>query len=171
MRTTASRLLSKLEADEQRLLNDELACQEQQQTVLPDGVIHADLFRDNVLFGEGRLMGMIDFYTASNGPLIFDLAVTVNDWCVDESGEIDPSRYKALLQGYASERTLSAQELEAWPIMLRRAALRFWLSRLVELHFPRPGEMALIKDPGEFRRILELRVAGSPSLRIAISND
>ncbi|MES9962340.1 MAG: homoserine kinase [Candidatus Sedimenticola sp. 20ELBAFRAG] len=170
MRTSATRLSTHLSEADLRLLQDELNYQEcYRKADLPRGVIHADLFRDNVLFSNGRLAGLIDFYTACDGCLLYDLAVTVNDWCVEEDGCVDHSRQEALIRGYSSERQITPGEADAWGVMLRRAALRFWISRLVEFHSQRPGEMALIKDPDEIKRILVSRSMGNvPPLEVGV---
>ena len=130
---------------------------------LPQGVIHADLFRDNVLWDGEFVGGVIDFYFAGVDALLFDVAVTANDWCADADGRLDPALTSALLEGYAESRPFTAAERAAWPAMLRAAALRFWLSRLEDFHRPRAGEMVLVKDPGEYRRILHQR-ATDPAL-------
>lgn len=167
---TAPQVHGFLDAAQRALLETEMA--EQQAfsasadfTALPGGPVHADLFRDNVLFGEPhpgetvpRLSGVIDFYFAGCDSWLYDLAVTANDWCIDEaSGEFDRDRLHALLAAYRRERPLTAPEMRAWPAMLRAAALRFWLSRLHDLHCPRPAEVIQPKDPAHFERILRAR--------------
>ncbi|WP_374484637.1 homoserine kinase [Zoogloea sp.] len=157
-RDCAARVRAHLPADEQAELDAELAFQAGfDLAALPQGVIHADLFRDNVLWDGDFVGGVIDFYFAGVDALLFDVAVTVNDWCADADGQLDPARVAALLASYAEARPFSTAERNAWPAVLRAAALRFWLSRLEDFHLPRPGEMVLVKDPGEYRRILRLR--------------
>ncbi len=130
---------------------------------LPAGPIHADLFRDNVLFDGKAIGGVIDFYFAGCGPWLFDLAVTVNDWCVDlDSGAFDEARAGALLEAYHALRPLRDEERGFWRAMLRAAALRFWISRLYDLHVPRPASVLEPHDPARFERMLQLRVRGGP---------
>jgi len=126
---------------------------------LPAGPIHADLFRDNVLFDGDHIGGVIDFYFAACTAWLFDLAVTVNDWCVDpDSGEFDQPRARAMLQAYHEARPLTDLEHQVWRTALRAAALRFWLSRLYDLHLPRPAALLKPHDPARFERTLRLRV-------------
>jgi homoserine kinase type II len=138
---------------------------------LPQGPVHADLFRDNVLFeahapgAPVRLAGVIDFYFAGHDSWLYDLAVTVNDWCIDPtSGEFAADRLGVLLAAYRQHRELTAPEIRAWPAMLRAAALRFWLSRLHDLHCPRPAEVIKPKDPAHFERIVRARRRSVPAL-------
>ncbi|MGD9953611.1 MAG: homoserine kinase [Burkholderiales bacterium] len=153
-----------LDGAARRLLEAELEFQAGQRFPdLPRGPVHADLFRDNALFESGRISGVIDFYFAGVDCLLYDVAVCANDWClVDPAADrrLDPARLGAFLGAYAELRAPSAEELAAWPVMLRAAALRFWLSRLHDLHLPRPGELVHAHDPDHFRDILERRVAG-----------
>lgn len=157
---TAPKVMPYLDAGAQTLLRDELDYQAAQHfDGLPRGPIHADLFRDNVLFEGERLGGVIDFYFAGVDSWLFDIAVTLNDWCVHAEGTIDAPRARAMLDAYATVRTIEPLEHRAWPTMLRAAALRFWLSRLHDYHLPRPGELVHAHDPEHFRRILTLRIA------------
>ena len=126
---------------------------------LPNGPVHADLFRNNVMFDGDQLSGFFDFYFAGCDTWLFDIAVTVNDWCIAlDSGETDPARVRAMLDAYRAVRTFTPDEEEAWPAMLRAAALRFWLSRLYDYYLPREAEMLTPHDPTHFERILRHRI-------------
>ena len=164
-RWAAPQVMPFLDAPKAALLRNELAFQAgHRHDTLPRGPIHADLFRDNVLFDGMRVGGVIDFYFAGVDAWLYDVAITLNDWCVGSAGEVDEIRAVALLSAYRARRDFSAGERAAWPVMLRAAALRFWLSRLFDFYLPRPGELTHAHDPEHFRRILELRVAGVAAL-------
>jgi homoserine kinase type II len=121
---------------------------------LPRGVVHADLFKDNVLMAGERIAGFIDFYYACNDVLIYDVAIALNDWARRPDGTIDPALARAFLAGYQAVRPFAAEEIAAWPTMLRAGALRFWVSRLLDLHYPMAGALTYTKDPTVFRDLL-----------------
>ncbi|MDE2148522.1 MAG: homoserine kinase [Gammaproteobacteria bacterium] len=158
-----ARVLPRLPPAEAQLVADELAVQAGlEAAALPQGVIHADLFRDNALFVDQRLTGVIDFYYACVDALAYDLAVAVNDWCAEADGRLNRTRAQALLDTYRARRQPAAAEIAAWPLMLRAAALRFYLSRACDWYFPRTGDLVHVKDPAPFRRILEAHRAQPP---------
>ncbi|HJV84802.1 MAG TPA: homoserine kinase [Noviherbaspirillum sp.] len=127
---------------------------------LPRGPVHADLFRNNVMFVGERLTGFFDFYFAGCDTWIFDVAVTVNDWCIDvNTGALDEQRVRALLDAYHAVRPFVEPEKIAWRPMLQAGALRFWLSRLYDFYMPREAEMLTPHDPGHFERILRQRIS------------
>ncbi|MFV1983968.1 MAG: homoserine kinase [Thiohalomonadales bacterium] len=162
---SSKKVINKLPKEQQVQLQTEIEFQNQHQNeMLPRGVIHADLFRDNALFNEDKLTGIIDFYYACNDILVYDLAITVNDWCVQEDGELNNEQVVALVNSYQTERPLNPLEINSWPAMLRAAALRFWLSRLLDWHFPRDGELTHYHDPEVFQRILTSRIAHQNTL-------
>jgi homoserine kinase type II len=170
-RETAPVVMPHLPAAAQQLLQDEMAFQETfaagaiYGNLLKDafGPVHADLFRNNVMFNGDRLTGFFDFYFAGCDTWLFDLAVTVNDWCIDvDSGELALPRVQAMIASYHAIRPFSDAETKAWQGMLRAAALRFWLSRLYDFYLPRDAEMLTPHDPVHFERILRLRVNNSP---------
>ena len=150
------------------LLRSELAFQNHiaagsASAALPRGPIHADLFRDNVLFEQGRLTGFFDFYFAGVDSWLFDIAVCLNDWCVRlPSGAHDAERAAAFLAAYSGVRPLGTAERRLLPSLLRAGALRFWISRLWDLHLPREAALLKAHDPGHFERVLRERVAHPP---------
>jgi homoserine kinase type II len=133
---------------------------------LPRGVIHGDLFRDNVLMDGERVGGLIDFYFACNDAFVYDLAITINDWCMavegpSTSSRLDAERAQSMLKAYQTVRPLTPAEVNIWPLALRVAALRFWISRLYDLHLPRDGEMVTPHNPDHFKRILQNHIASA----------
>jgi len=161
--SVAPELAAHLAPGQAALLADEIAHQRAfaasaAAASLPASAVHADLFRDNVFFDTPaqppRLAGIIDFWFSGMDTWLFDLAVAANDWCIDDSDRVDTERLDALLEAYRRVRPLQPAEHDAWPTMLRAAALRFWLSRLDDLHRPRPAELVVPKDPARFERIL-----------------
>lgn len=121
---------------------------------LPKGALHGDLFHDNALFDGDSLGGIIDFDYACHDYFVYDIAITINDWCIDKEGAIVASKKNALLSAYDSNRSLLDCEYAGLPIMLQVAALRFWLSRLYDKTFPLEGELTFVKDPNECRKML-----------------
>ena len=129
---------------------------------LPSGPAHCDLFRDNVLFDGTfempKMGGFIDFYFAGCDTWLFDVAVSVNDWCIEQtSGVFDNEKLQAWLNAYAEVRPFTAEEKLAWPTLLKAAALRFWISRLYDFYLPRPAQTLKPHDPRHFERILRER--------------
>ena len=164
-KTQFAKLQSKLEDDDRQLLNDEIQYQTKHSPdALPSGTIHADLFRDNVLFDGEQLSGIIDFYYACHANLLYDVAVAVNDWCRSANQSLSTPHYQALIEAYRSQRPFTATEKKQWQNTLRRAALRFWLSRLRDRYFPKDGAITHIKDPDVFKNILLLCRSQPPEL-------
>ena len=138
----------------------------EQWTNLPRGPAHCDLFRDNVLFAgthsSPKMGGIIDFYFAGCDTWLFDVAVSVNDWCITQpDGQFVPALLEAWLNAYAKVRPFTHDEHQAWPAMLKGAALRFWLSRLYDFHLPRPAQTLKPHDPKHFERVLIARSSGT----------
>ncbi|WP_418138500.1 homoserine kinase [Marinomonas sp. RS-M-Aa-14] len=161
---TSDAIASQLEPEQAQLLLSQIAEFDAfiaEQPDLPKTTIHGDLFYNNTLFEGNQLSAIIDFYNACHSWVMYDLAIVVNDWCSDmTTGELDKAKYKALIKAYLHEREVSAEEVLAWPYMLKIAALRFWLSRLEAWHGAKhdPERLAQQHDPREFQRILEARV-------------
>ncbi|MEO3691046.1 homoserine kinase [Roseateles paludis] len=173
-RETVPLLLPHLSTDERALIESELAYQEHLAASAPYaellahafGPVHADLFRDNVMFepgeaqGRERLTGFFDFYFAGCDTWLFDVAVCLNDWCIDlASGRLDETRASAFVAAYETERPLSGTEHRLLPALLRAAAMRFWVSRLFDLHLPREAALLKAHDPRHFERVLRDRIA------------
>ena len=154
-----------LAPEQATLLRSELAYQNHVASgtayaALPRGPVHADLFRDNVMFEDGRLTGFFDFYFAGVDSWLFDLAVCLNDWAIDlPSGRHDAARAQAFVRAYGEVRPLTAAERQLLPAMLRAGALRFWISRLWDFHLPREASLLKPHDPTHFERVLRDRVA------------
>ena len=150
-----SQLLPVLNEDDARLLQSEIAYIDAHPGGhLPSGIIHADLFKDNVLLDGEQVAGFIDFYYACNGNFMYDLAIAVNDWARTADNKLDAALEKAFVDGYISVRALDEAELAYYPIAQRAGCIRFWVSRLLDFHFPQAGEMTFIKDPNAFRDLL-----------------
>ncbi len=121
---------------------------------LPEGVIHADLFPDNVFFLDDKLSGMIDFYFACNDAFAYDLGICLNAWCFEKDGSLNATKARALVRGYRKVRPITPAEIDALPILVRGSALRFLLTRLYDwLHHP-PGAFVQPKDPLEYLKKL-----------------
>jgi homoserine kinase type II len=171
-------VLPYLSAAQADLIRSELAFQNHvaaspAYAALPRGPIHADLFRDNVMFDGDELTGFFDFYFAGCDSFLFDIAVCLNDWCVahsadDQDGAHDSERAQAFLAAYQAVRPLSAAERSLLGAMLRAGALRFWVSRLWDLHLPREAAMLQAHDPAHFERVLRHRVQHAQTLSSAL---
>jgi len=144
-----------LSLEDQGILELEINYHKEMDKVeLPEGIIHGDLFKDNVLFLNDKVSGFIDFYYACNEKFIYDIAIAINDWCIDQDGQINKSMFLEFIKGYRSERKLTDNEQEYLNVSLRLAALRFWLSRLEDFYNAKEGEITSIKDPKHFKDIL-----------------
>lgn len=156
---SAKKLLPRLNKEDARLLSDELRYQTQlKEQKFEQGVIHADLFKDNALFLGDCLSGFLDFYAACYDTFLLDIAIAVNDWCVDEQGFFELHKYAAFIQAYQKIKPLNNNELDSLDIFLRRACLRFWLSRLEHHESPKAGEIILDKSPERFRDLLRQHI-------------
>lgn len=167
---TSQAIADQLEPEQAELLLSQIAEFDDfiaQHPDLPKTTIHGDLFYNNTLFEGNKLSAIIDFYNACHSWVMYDLAIVVNDWCSDmTTGELDNTKYKALMKAYLHEREATSEEMLAWPYMLKIAALRFWLSRLEAWHGAKhdPERLAQQHDPLEFQRVLEARVRYTPNL-------
>lgn len=161
----AEKLAPRLSPAENALIESENRYQAMHDDhVLPLGIIHGDYFHDNVLWDEAGQPGVIDFYFACDDVLVYDLAIAVNDWCVEPDATLDHARVAAMVEGYEERRPLEPLERSLWPVMLRRAALRTWLGRLGYNHFPLESHMTIEKDHAFSRRLLERHVAHALAL-------
>ena len=162
------RLASLISASDAQLMNEQwndISNTLKSFNNLPTGLIHGDLFHDNVLFAEGHISAVIDFYQACSDWLIYDMAVTVNDWCLKDGIELDTQKLDAFISAYVQVRPLTEEEKSVWPVMLRLAAFRFWISRIITFVHPEiesddAHQKNLIRqflDPDEFKNMLVLR--------------
>ena len=118
---------------------------------LPSGIIHADLFPDNIFFEENNLTGIIDFYFSCNDFYAYEIAICLNAWCFEDSNnEFNPTKAKYLLGSYNQERKFSNEEVEALPLLARASALRYLLTRLLDFYSHEDSELILKKDPNEY---------------------
>jgi homoserine kinase type II len=161
---TVPAVLPFLSPAQHRLLTHEMSYQNHVSSLsayaaLPSGPVHADAFRNNVMFDGDQLSGVFDFYFAGCDHWLFDLGVCINDWCIDlHTGDMDHVRLQAMLSAYQSVRPLSTAERALFNPMLRAAALRFWISRLWDFHLPRQASMLQPHDPAHFERVLTQRL-------------
>lgn len=164
MSEQADRLEASLDATEYAELVESIKRFERAEPLLekcPKGAVHGDLFHDNVLFCQGEITGVIDFYNASEAPLLYDLAVAANDWTMVKGGSRDQTKLDALVSAYRQQRPWTLEEQQAWPYFLELAALSFWVSRLSSFHlqsYQKTGVVSgdVIKDPAEMRAIMRL---------------
>jgi len=170
-RRESEAIANRLSPDDAQLLKQEvLAFDELREAELdmPSGVIHGDLFHDNALFQDDKLVAILDMYNAATAYQLYDLAIVANDWCNNADYTIDIEREQALLEGYAQIRPFTADEATAWPILTRTAAMRFWLSRLIPwlgiAQASRQGGEMKLKDPDQYKQILLQRLQHSAKL-------
>ncbi len=156
-------VLPYLDEAQRSMMQDELAYQQHlaassAYAALPRAAIHGDLFRDNVMFSGGDLAGVFDFYFAGVDTLLYDIAVALNDWCIDlDTGRLVEERAAALVAAYESVRPLESGEVRLMPALMRAAAFRFWLSRVWDAYLPRDAVMLKAHDPSHFERVLAQR--------------
>ena len=122
---------------------------------MPTGIIHADLFLDNALFVDEKLSGVIDFYLSATMPFIYDIAIVINDWCTDENANINNNLKEKLLSSYQNTRELTQDERSYLLTFQKKAAIRFWLLRLMNFHFPHQANNISIKDPNYFKNLID----------------
>ena len=162
--STVPAVLPHVTTEQRSLLLGELAYQNHIAAMsaykaLPTGTVHGDLFRDNVMFEDGELTGFFDFYFAGCDTFLFDIGISLNDWCIDlPTGRHDAARADAFLMAYQAVRPLTAQERTLLPAMARAGALRFWISRLWDFYLPREASVLKAHDPTHFERVLRQRV-------------
>lgn len=167
MQDTAKLVSKFLSEEDQAFLADEVAYHTRNASYnLPKGIIHADMFRDNVLISSKTVSGVIDFFFACYDNLLFDIAIVVNDWCRTEEGTIDSKRADYLVDNYQTRRAFTEDEVKAWPQMLRLAALRFWISRLYDMHFPRDGDMTSQHNPDVMKNLLQWHIDNPQTLYV-----
>ena len=162
--TTLPAILPHVTVQQRSLLLGELAYQNHIAATsackaLPTGTVHGDLFRDNVMFEDGKLTGFFDFYFAGCDTFLFDIGISLNDWCIDlPTGQHDAARAHEFLTAYQTVRPLTAQERSLLPAMARAGALRFWISRLWDFYLPREAAVLKAHDPTHFERVLRERI-------------
>lgn len=171
MLSEGERLIGQMGDESARLLRaamDEIGQQRAGILALPRANLHADVFRDNVMFEGPRLTGVIDFYNACSGPMLYDVCISLNDWCSRADGSLDPGRANAWLGAYAALRPFTPAEAHLWPAMLRVACVRFWLSRLIAAQAFEGRDDVLVHDPDEFQWRLSLRQHVTLALPLAL---
>ena len=126
---------------------------------LPEGVVHADFFPDNVFFRQGKFAGAIDFYFACDDALAYDIAIALNAWCFEPDGSFNITAARAMVAGYETHRPLSDAERSALPVLAHGAAMRFFLTRLQDWGAMEPGALVRPKDPLEYERKLAVHRA------------
>lgn len=134
----------------QTIVSEARLLEERWPAGLPEGVIHADLFPDNVFFMDGKVSGLFDFYFACNDALAYDIAVALNAWCFEPDGAYNITKGRALLTCYRAVRPLTGAEVLALPVLARGAALRFLLTRLHDWIHRDPNALVTVKDPVEY---------------------
>ncbi len=153
--STAKRVEQHMNENDVALLQKTIAfVKEQNDLHLPHGIIHADLFKDNVLLNGDNVAGFIDFYYACRGSFVYDIAIAINDWARTPENTINPDLKAAFLAGYQSIRALSQDEKNYLPTAQKAAILRFWVSRLEDYYFPAEGDLTFTKDPNAFKDLL-----------------